>query len=209
MSRGTLLQPGCFYHIYNRGNNRENLFIEERNYPYFLRLYGQYISPIADTYAYCLMRNHYHLLIRVKDRVQESDSGDQIAEQSDSSTLDLSNANRAFQLLFGTYAKAINKAYKRTGKLFEEHFDRIEVTNDRYFTNLIFYIHFNPQKHKFVDDFRDWPWSSYGAFISTGKTKLKRDDVLDWFGGTNRFKEFHKGEADEKMIGSLIGDDFD
>jgi len=44
--------------IYNRGNNRENLFIEERNYHYFFKLYTHYIYPIADTYAYCPMRNH-------------------------------------------------------------------------------------------------------------------------------------------------------
>lgn len=76
--RGAVLQPGRFYHVLNRGNNRENLFVEKRNYRYFLQLYAQFLSPIADTYAYCLMPNHFHLLIRVKP--QESDC----SEQSDS-----------------------------------------------------------------------------------------------------------------------------
>jgi putative transposase len=61
------LCPGVFYHIYNRGNNRENIFREERNYAYFLQLYTRHIAPIAETYAYCLLKNHFHLLIRVKD----------------------------------------------------------------------------------------------------------------------------------------------
>lgn len=52
MSKPVTLQSGCFYHIYNRGNNRENLFLEERNYRHFLRLYARYIPPVADTYAY-------------------------------------------------------------------------------------------------------------------------------------------------------------
>jgi REP element-mobilizing transposase RayT len=78
LRRGIPLLPGRYYHVLNRGNNRENLFIEERNYAYFLQLYGKYISPIADTFAYCLLRNHFHLLIRVKDdkrseRLERSD----------------------------------------------------------------------------------------------------------------------------------------
>ena len=58
--------PGAYYHIYNRGNNRENLLIEKRNYLYFLSLYAKHIEPVAATYAYCLLRNHFHLLIRVR-----------------------------------------------------------------------------------------------------------------------------------------------
>ena len=60
MSKSIPLQLGKYYHIYNRGNNREDLFIDERNYHYFMRLYTKYIQPIADTYAYCLLCNHFH-----------------------------------------------------------------------------------------------------------------------------------------------------
>lgn len=66
MTSPAALQYGQYYHIYNRGNNQENLFREERNYRYFLKLYASYIEPIADTYAYCLLRNHFHLLVRIK-----------------------------------------------------------------------------------------------------------------------------------------------
>jgi putative transposase len=66
MTSPTPLQPGQYYHIYNRGNNRENVFIEKRNYPYFLKLYARHIEPVADTYAYCLLRNHFHFLVRIK-----------------------------------------------------------------------------------------------------------------------------------------------
>ena len=54
------LQFGQYYHIYNRGNNRENLFAEQRNYPYFLKLYAKHILPVAKTFAYCLLPNHFH-----------------------------------------------------------------------------------------------------------------------------------------------------
>jgi hypothetical protein len=58
------LQYGRFYHIYNRGNNGENLFVQQRNFPYFLQLYAKYIQPVAETYAYCLLPNHFHFGIR-------------------------------------------------------------------------------------------------------------------------------------------------
>jgi REP element-mobilizing transposase RayT len=181
--------PGRYYHMLNRGNNHENIFLEERNYTYFLQLYTKYMLPVADTFAYCLLRNHFHLLIRVKS-----------TQESDSSNSANSAIHAAFQSLFGAYAKAINKAYNRTGKLFQEHLARIEVTSDTYFTNLIFYIHFNPQKHGFVKDWRDWPWSSYSALMSGQPTQLQRYEALEWFGGRERLAEFHLGAADERLI---------
>ena len=206
------LEPGKFYHLYNRGNNRENIFIEERNYRYFLEQYAKYIHPIADTYAYCLLRNHFHLLVRIKSldevakiRGQGSERSEALRSFSPIATF----ATRGFQSLFKAYAMAINKGYGRTGKLFQEHFGRIEVDSDNYFTNLIFYIHFNPQKHGFVKDFREWVWSSYSAMHLNGATKLKRSEVLNWFDGATYFDQFHKGAVDEKMIAKLIADDFD
>ena len=60
------LEYGKYYHIYNRGNNRENIFFEDRNYHYFLKLYAKHVEPVADTYAYCLLYNHFHFLVRIK-----------------------------------------------------------------------------------------------------------------------------------------------
>ena len=61
------LRRGACDHIYNRGNSAENLFREERNYPHFLKLYARHVEPIAETFAYCLLKNHFHLLVRIKD----------------------------------------------------------------------------------------------------------------------------------------------
>ena len=213
------LLPGRYYHLYNRGNNSENVFIEERNYTYFLEQYSKHVVPFVDTYAYCLLRNHFHFLIRVKtesdlkreftnhrsERLEHSERYERCKTNDD-----LQKAvARGIQSWFGTYAMAINKAYKRTGKLFQEHFGRIEVYSDQYFTNLIAYIHFNPQKHGFVDDFREWAWSSYGALASPSKTTLKREAVLNWFEGEALFRSFHLNAIDERLIAPLIGDDFD
>jgi len=199
MEKLTPLEPGKYYHIYNRGNNRENIFREDRNYHYFMQLYGKYIAPVADTFAYCLLRNHFHFLVRVKTgRVSETRP-----------VLTAPDVSRAFNNWFNAYAKAINKAYQRTGSLFERPFSRIEVTSDRYFLALINYIHHNPQKHGFVADFREYPYSSYQAVLSTKPTRLQRDEVLEWFGGSARFEESHRAMADATPIEHLIGDDYD
>jgi hypothetical protein len=58
-----------FYHIYNRGTNGETLFREERNYRYFLDLYARHVEPVAETYAYCLVLNHFHLLVRIRPEI--------------------------------------------------------------------------------------------------------------------------------------------
>jgi len=148
MSKPVPLQYGKYYHIYNRGNNRENIFIEKRNYRYFLELYAKYIEPIADTYVYCLLRNHFHFLVRIKDL-----TGFPKPVRS-------KNPSQPFSNFFNAYAKAFNKAYDRTGTLFQRPFGRIKVTSDAHFIWLVIYIHQNPRKHGFVDDFRIWPHSS-------------------------------------------------
>ncbi len=164
---------------------------------YFLTLYEKHIEPIADTYAYCLMRNHFHLLVRIKETSQVL------------KTCEVHNPSQGFANFFNAYAKAINKAYGRTGSLFEERFGRIPVTNTSYFENLIFYIHFNPQKHGFVVDFREWYWSSYHVLIWNGPTNLQRDEVQCLFGGVRGFEEFHRGRLDELKLTQLTDKDFD
>ena len=103
---------------------------------------------------------------------------------------------------------AINKAYQRTGSLFQNPFGRIQVTSDAHFTQLVAYIHRNPKKHGFVDDFRLWPWSSYHTLLSDKPTRLQREDVLGWFDGVEGFQAFHRQEVNERNIAPLVVDDF-
>lgn len=148
------LQFGNYYHIYNRGNNSEALFKEERNYYYFLDLFRKYIIPIVDVYAYCLLPTHFHFFIRIKD-------DDEIYEyyQEDKQLW------KQFRSFLGTYTKAINKFYTRTGHLFESRYSRKLVQEDDYFFQLILYIHLNPQTHGIVSNYRIWPFSSYQAIV--------------------------------------------
>lgn len=197
MPSPTAIQPGVFYHIYNRGTNRENIFIERRNYAYFMKQYARFIEPVAETYAYCLLKNHFHLLVRMRELDQ------------DPKGLSRPLGSVAFQNFFTSYSKAINKAYGRTGSLLQHPFGRIEVNSDSYFINLVRYIHLNPQKHGLVQDFREWEHSSYHAHLSRQTTRLQRDAVLSWFNGAGGFAALHGQTLDETTIAALTPDDFD
>src|SRR5258707_12000647 len=135
------LLPGHYYHLYNRGNNREDLFREERNYRYFLELYARHIGPVAETLAYCLLKNHFHLLVMIREA--PATPGQTSPALGETGEVSVPKASQSFANLFNAYTKAINKAFGRTGSLFQERFQRIEVTSDRYFLHLVFYIHFN------------------------------------------------------------------
>ncbi len=187
------LDPNCFYHIYNRGINGETLFKNERNYVFFLQKYSQYLCPFVDTYAYCLLNNHFHLLIRTK-----SEEAIKLLFTNETKFGDKNLAwhySNAFASFFKSYAQAINKGYNRTGALFEEPFRRIKITNSGYLIEMVYYIHNNPQKHGFIADFRDYPHSSYRALLSTSETRLQREALLSWFGGVEGLKKFHLQKA--------------
>jgi REP element-mobilizing transposase RayT len=207
MQKLPALEFGQYYHIYNRGINREDIFFEARNYRYFLDLYAKYVEPIADTFAYCLLRNHFHLLVRIKTAEEQEQTWKVSKTFQVSETFQVSSPTQQFSNFFNAYAKAINKAYHRTGGLFQERFGRIPVTSDEYFACLVMYIHRNPQKHGFVDDFREYPYSSYDAICSVKPTKIKREQVLEWFSGKDWFLRTHQELVDENKIAGLVEGD--
>ncbi len=222
-----LLEPDRIYHIYNRGINGENIFQEERNYRYFLEKYAKYIEPIADTFAYCLLKNHFHIAIRTKSEAEIVDfyvkRKTKIITNNAGWVLNPSSVEQApvsqteikllsapliiskqFSDFFNSYAQSINKAYARTGGLFEEPFRRILIDTDTYFTELIYYIHHNPQKHGFVEDFRAYPHSSYHSHLSKAMTRLRRDEVWNWFGNRDEFVKFHIGNPSSANLDKFI-----
>ena len=195
------LTHGNYYHIYNRGNNGINVFLETENYYHFLRLYAKYIDPIAETYAWCLLKNHFHILVRIKE------SGEINARNLTYTTTETSKTiepYRQFSHLFNAYTQAINKRHNRTGSLFETKFQRKLVTSENYFQQLIFYIHNNPVHHGFVSHMGLYPWSSYEAIISDNPTMVKREEVVALFGNKEQFIDYHNQQQNTNEITDLI-----
>ena len=172
------LEPGYYYHIYNQGNNRENIFFEEKNYDYFLNLFKKYIVPITETYAYCLLPNHFHFLLRINEEISEK------------------VCSQTFSNFFNAYAKAINKAYLRSGSLFKRKFSRIKIENEDYLKRLVLYIHTNAQHHGIIDNFENYPHSSYHAYIAETETVISKSYILKLFEDIENFMAAHKIKSD-------------
>ena len=213
-----LLEYNHFYHIYNRGINGCNLFRDNENYEHFLHLYDKHISPVADTFAWVLMRNHFHLLVKIKREADipfmESIQTPEGLKDPSGSTNNLSASYRPesvsttprkykpsnqFSHLFNAYTKAINKRFHRTGSLFEHPFRRIKIESNNHLKYLVYYIHHNPIHHGFCEHFLDYPWSSYLTMLSPKTTKLSRNEVLEWFNDKSNFEKYHSQEEIEKF----------
>jgi putative transposase len=182
------IQPlieGQYFHIYNRGVNGEDIFKEQRNYYYFLQQYITYCADVFETFTYALLKNHFHLLVYVKKNVQ-------VPKHNKQGTVQL-NASKQLSHFFNSYAQSVNKAYNRTGPLFESPFERKLVDDESYITSMIYYCHYNAQLHGFVKDFKGWEFSSYHAILKNNNTFLAAQKVVDWFGGNAAFEKAHEG----------------
>ncbi|MBC7914597.1 MAG: hypothetical protein H7Y07_10815 [Pyrinomonadaceae bacterium] len=182
------LKPNTFYHIFNRAVGDEKLFRNQENYRYFLQRFKHYINPIADTYAYCLLPNHFHFLIKMKDDIEfnkysKDESGQKIFSEY---------TMQSFSNFLNSYTKSFNKAFNRKGGLFIDYLKRVEINSNEQLRATLFYIHKNPVHHGLCKNINDWHWSSYQAFFSSYETSLNKAEVLEWFGGIEEFINFHQ-----------------
>jgi putative transposase len=193
-------QPNGYYHVYNHAIGHENLFRQEDNYQYFLKKYAQYLGEVCDTFAYCLMPNHFHLFIRIKnaDTLLAFYQKDQQLKKRDvpiqinPTTFGYHElVMLQFKHFLNGYTQAINKRFNRKGGLFLNFLKRKSVETNDYFTALIHYIHLNPVNHGFCRTPLDWTHSSYFAYLSEKTTRLPREETLAWFGDRKGYIEFH------------------
>ncbi len=182
---------GSYYHIYNRGANRESIFRSNENYLFLLRRFGEALAgkSIA-VIAYCLMPNHYHFLLRQDGETIISD---------------------LMQETFNSYSKAFNKMYNRTGTLFEGPFKSIHVDKNNYLIHLCRYIHRNPLEADLVNNLTEWPFSNYPEWI--GKRSGRLVDlalIKSYFMTAESYREFVLDcSIDKKKPGDLSNYLFD
>ena len=186
-----VLEQGNYYHIFNRGNNGDRVFFEDANFSYFLRLYQKYIFPVAHTLSWCLMRNHFHFLVYLKEEKEMSMTDFKYSTRTEAAAI---NSSRQFGHLFNSYTQAINKRFSRTGSLFEKPFERKKVTSEDYLIKLIFYIHNNPVHHSVAKDISSYPWTSYHEFFKNKEAIVDQTLVLQLFGDLENFKKYHQKE---------------
>ncbi len=205
------LSPDYYYHIFNRGNNKRNIFLSEANYSYFLSQLKKYMGGYFHFYVFALLPNHFHLLIRVKDRktiiksamkdfpngirkIKKEEFANKLHEYSRNNKTEFLEmiVSEKFRRFFLSYAKSINKENNFTGSLFQKYFRRKRITTEEYLKELVWYIHNNPEKHNICKSYKKYQWSSYQSFLSGKDSLLMRQEVFDWFENRENFIAYHE-----------------
>lgn len=188
------LLPSTSYHLFSRAVGKEKIFLENKNYTFFLNKLSQHINAVADLFTYSLLPNHFHLVVKIKSFEDVKAHFEVIKKkQFNSSTHDISDfIMERFSNFLNSYTKAFNKIYSRKGALFMDYLKRSRVEKDSDFTSFIFYTHKNAVHHGYTKRIGDWPHDAYHSLISNKPTKLLRAEVLEFFGGVDEFIKFHQ-----------------
>lgn len=170
------MESGQTFHIFNHANGSENIFREEDNYRFFLKQYAKYLGEVVDTYAYCLMPNHFHLLVGLKPEDQLNKTFPIYRDGLEKLV------SKQFSNFFSSYTQAFNKKYQRRGSLFLKNFKRKPILDLSQWQETFLYIHLNPVKHGFVKSAQDWIWSSWHAYQNAAKSSnLERSYYQNYF----------------------------
>jgi len=180
MGKHDILAPGNSYHVFNRTNNKDRMFIDQDNYLHFIKLMKKYLVEVCEINAYALIPNHFHMLISIDPNYD-------------------GNINQNFSNFFNSYAKGFNKWHKRHGSLFENPYNRSRITSEDHFRRIVAYIHWNPQKHKLVECFKDYKYSSFSSYLS---------DEKDWI-SCEKFNQYFKSKYDLLDYHSDFIDNYD
>lgn len=181
--------PESYYHIYARGASKQTIFVDDTDYAYFLGLFGRYLSPKQaasktgvlyphfygriQLLAYCLMGNHFHLLIWQEDQ--------------DAMT-------KLMRSVMTSYSRYFNLRYKRTGALFESRYKASRVDRDEYLQHISRYIHLNPRY------WQRYQYSSLGYYFNIRPEWLKPDKIESLFADKTAYLQFLRDYEEHKAI---------
>lgn len=174
---------GVYYHIYNRGNGKENIFLDDDDFRFFMLRLRQNLfpdekskerlSPLPDNsfslVSYCLMPNHFHLLLKQNTDIPTS---------------------KLLLKICTSYSMHFNKKYDHVGHIFQNRFKQIVIEDDSYLKWLTCYIHQNPKVAGLVTDLKKYPWSSYEEFLDDRKGLCEKGIIMEQFKNNKEFQQF-------------------
>lgn len=175
-----------YFHVYNRGNNKLEIFEDDEDYGYFITRMNQYRMKYKVLInCYCLMPNHFHLSLCINERA------------------DSSNFMKQVQMV---YAQYLQKKYNWIGHVFQGRYKTRRIRSEQQFIYLSAYIHSNPKVAGLVNDLNDWPWSSYLDFVGLRNGKIPQKEVLlNYFESREEYGCWVNRISDEKIKEKLEG----
>ena len=188
-------EPNNIYHIFNRGNQKQQLFFSDANYLYFLEKFRKNIFSSCEILNWCLMPNHFHFLIYVTDKS---------CELVPNRLIPIQNLSEQFRITLSGYTKGIQKQEQITGNLFQQNTQAKLIGSDnyRYSVQAFHYIHQNPMKASLVNKMEDWRYSSFQDYIGIRNrnlcSKALAKQLLD-FNEANLYKESYNVIPDKDV----------
>ena len=182
--------PGEFYHIYNRGNAKNDIFINDEDFKFFLLRLRQNLFPDEDSsnriqhlpkgsfslISYCLMPNHFHFIIKQNSEIPTS---------------------KLILKVCTSYSKYFNKKYERVGHVFQDRFKQVHINDNSYLIWLVAYVHQNPKVAGLIKNLKDYPWSSYRDFLGErGDNLCDKEIILSQFKNIKDFESFVEDSYD-------------
>lgn len=177
--------PERFYHVFNQGNDGRNMFkVGTDDYLVFLRLLRRYVHPNVDIVAYCLMPNHFHMMLKTDERCLKTRKA---------GLIEMNAISFGFKMLLSSYTRIINSRRGSKGSLFRQRtharcldhdsgITSINKARQDDLTNVFQYIHKNPVEAGYVDDPADWQYSSFPDYAGLRNGSLVNKKVATEFG---------------------------
>jgi putative transposase len=163
-------QPYQLYHVYNRGNNRQQVFFSPQHYLYFIRKIRAYVAPCSEVLAYCLMPNHFHLLLYTTPA--SCPAGLLSAREQP--------LVQALGRMLSSYSQGLNQELGRTGSVFQSKTKAKLLATERHAHTCLHYLHQNPLRALLTPALADWPYSSYRDYAGLrGGTLCNRSRAAD------------------------------
>lgn len=181
--------PGNFYHLHNKSSGHQKLFVTDENYHFFLEKYKHFMGSIADTYAYVLMPEHFHFLVRIKpegELVKYFSKNRQRLDEYDTMI------NEQLSELFNTYSKSFNKKQNHKGELFLPQVKRKRIIDPAYLKNLVRYMHYEPVEAGVTKHIYKYDHSSYNALLNGDSSIISTGAIYELFNDPDSFVSFHK-----------------
>jgi REP element-mobilizing transposase RayT len=168
-----VFDPGYIYHVFNRAVGFDKLFYADKNYLYFLDLLKKGPEKHFNLITYCLLPNHFHLVLQIKD------------------STDPGSVSESFRRFGISFSQAINKQQRRKGSLFMKPIKRKRVTDEKYLKELILYTHLNPVHHGVDKDYKNYRWSSYQNIVKGTMNTVSNGIIEQYFGDIENFEFVH------------------
>lgn len=170
---------GNFYHVFNRASGNQLLFKDEKNYEYFLSKFDVYLGNYVILHAWCLIPNHFHLLIEIKE-------AHLLPEHEDIHD----NITKRFKNFFLCYSLSYKIMFDQKANVFSQKYKHIQLYTDSNIRYVTLYIHRNPKHHN-IADWQDYEWSSYPTIVNLNAKNKESSFLIQLFDNLEEFKQAH------------------